>query len=163
MADWEIHKPLGLCSGTGREIEVGQEYFAALVEGPEGLERRDFTAEYWESQRPEVYCFWKARLPEPNQKKKLFVNDEMLMSFFERLTEETEAERLNFRFVLGMILMRKRKLKYESTEIREGQEFWRLRVTGEKRFVEVLNPHLDEAQINQLTEQIGEILHSDDL
>lgn len=161
MADWDIHKPSGLCSGTGDEIEVGQEYFAALVEGPEGLERRDFTAPYWQEQQPEVYCFWKARLPEPNQKKKLFVNDEMLMSFFERLTEETEPERVNFRFVLGLILMRKRKLKYDATEIREDQEFWRLRVTGEKRFVEVLNPHLDEEQVEQLTGQIGEILHSD--
>lgn len=163
MAEWDIHKPTGLCRGTGREIEVGQEYFAALVEGSEGLERQDFTAEYWKSQKPEVYCFWKARLPEPNQKKQLFVNDEMLMSFFERLTDETEDERINFRFVLGLILMRKRKLKYDNTEIRDEQEFWRLRVTGEKRFVEVLNPHLDETQINQLTEQIGEILHRDDL
>ena len=149
MADWDIQKPLGLCSGSGDEIEVGQEYFAALVDGPEGLERRDFSATYWDDQKPEVYCFWKARLPEPNQKKKLFVNDEMLMSFFERLTDETEPERLNFRFVLAMILMRKRKLKYDATEIKDEQEYWRLRVTGQKRFVEVLNPHLDEAQMEQ--------------
>jgi hypothetical protein len=36
MADWEIKKTLGQCFGTGKEFEVGQEYFAALVETEAG-------------------------------------------------------------------------------------------------------------------------------
>ena len=30
MDDWEIKKPLGQCSGTGKVIESGEEYFAAM-------------------------------------------------------------------------------------------------------------------------------------
>ena len=59
MADWEIKKTLGQCFGTGREFEIDEEYFAALVEGDQGLERRDFCAEYWNEAKPSVYCFWK--------------------------------------------------------------------------------------------------------
>ena len=161
MSEWEINKPLGQCSGTERTIESGEEYFAALVETEEGLQRRDFCADYWESQKPDVFCYWKTRLPEPGQKKQLFVDDQMLMAFFERLGKETEPEKINFRFVLAMILMRKRILKYDETINKDDKEVWRLRIVGEKHTVEVVNPHLDEEQLEQLSSQIGEILHTD--
>ncbi|MBN1124437.1 MAG: hypothetical protein JXA82_05465 [Sedimentisphaerales bacterium] len=161
MADWEISKAAGHCCGTGKPFEVGQEYYAALVEGEQNLERRDFSIEYWEQARPKVYCFWKTHMPDENRKKRLLVSDEMLMSFFERLAEETDVEKLNFRFVLALILMRKRKLKYESSENQNETEVWILRVTGENRFVNVVNPHLNEEQIDELSGQMGQILQVD--
>ncbi|HON90153.1 MAG TPA: hypothetical protein PLT20_08520 [Sedimentisphaerales bacterium] len=161
MADWEINKPLGQCSGSGRKIEPGEEYYGALVETEEGLVRRDFSNEYWERERPHVYCFWKTKLAAPNEKRKLFISDDMLMAFFERLANETEAEKVNFRFVLALVLMRKRRLKYDSTKSEGGREIWRLKVSGDKDLVEVVNPHLSEEQIEQLTSQIGQILQAD--
>ncbi len=163
MSDWDIKKPLGQCSGSGKEIEHGTEYFGALVVAEEGLQRRDFCAEYWESEKPDVFCHWKTRLPEPGQKKQLFVDDQMLMAFFERLAAETDPENISFRFVLTLILMRKRLLKYEESRTEDGKEIWRLRIPGDKSAgsVEVVNPHLDEKQIEQLSSQIGEILHTD--
>jgi hypothetical protein len=161
MSDWEINKPLGQCYGTERKIESGEEYFAALVDTDEGLQRRDFCADYWESQKPDVFCYWRTKLPEPGQKKQLFVDDQMLMAFFERLEKEKEQEKINFRFVLALILMRKRILKYDDTRTEDDREIWRLRIVGEKHIVEVINPHLDEEQIEQLSSQIGEILQTD--
>ena len=144
MSEWEINKPLGQCHGTERKIEYGEEYF-----------------DYWESRKPDVFCYWKTRLPEPGLKKQLFVDDQMLMAFFERLEKETEQEKINFRFVLALILMRKRILKYDDTRTENAQEIWRLRIVGEKQIAEVINPHLDEEQIEQLSSQIGEILQTD--
>lgn len=162
MEEWEIDKPVGECYGSGRKIEYGEEYYGALVETGEGLKRQDFCADFWNEQRPEVFCYWKTRLPHPDEKKKLFVDDDMLMAFFERLAGEREQEKVNFRFVLTLVLMRKRRLKYDSSRTEDGEEIWRLRVTGgDKEFVEVINPHLDEEQIEQLSSQIGQILHVD--
>ena len=161
MDEWEINKPLGQCYGTGRKIEYGEEYFGALLETGEGLQRRDFCADYWEKEKPNVFCYWKTRLPHPNQKKQIFVDDEMLLAFFERLGKETEQEKVNFRFVLALILMRKRRLKYDATRVEDGNEIWRLRIVSEKQIVEVINPHLDEEQIEQLSSQIGQILQTD--
>jgi len=161
MDEWEINKPLGQCYGTGRKIEYGEEYFGALVETGEGLQRRDFCADYWEEEKPNVFCYWKTRLPHPSQKKQIFVDDEMLLAFFERLGKETEQEKVNFRFVLALILMRKRRLKYDATRVEDAKEIWRLRIVGEKQIIEVINPHLDEEQIEQLSSQIGQILQAD--
>lgn len=161
MADWVINKPLGECCGTGRQIEPGEEYYGALIETEEGLERRDFSAEYWEKEKPEAFCFWKTKLPDPETKKELFVSDDMLMAFFERLAVETDPEKVNFRFVLALVLMRKRRLKYDATTMEGTKEIWRLRIVGQKEMAEVVNPHLADEQIEQLTAQIGQILQAD--
>ncbi|MHC4265094.1 MAG: hypothetical protein ACYSUK_04080 [Planctomycetota bacterium] len=161
MEEWEIAKPLGQCSGTGKEISPGDKYIGALVETSEGLQRRDFCLDYWLENKPSVYCHWKTKIPLPDQKKQIFVDDEMLIAFFERLEKETDPEKLNFRFVLTLVLMRKRRLKYDSTRTEDGKEIWRLRITGTDDYAEVMNPHIDEEQIEQLSSQIGQILHAD--
>jgi len=161
MDEWEIDKPLGHCYGTGKKIEYGEEYFATLVETEEGLARRDFCADYWWEKRPEVFCYWKTIFAAPDQKKHIFVDNEMLMTFFERLAEETEQEKIDFRFVLALILMQKRRLKYDSSRTEGDKEIWRLKVAGENQFVDVTNPHLNEEQIEQLSSQLSQILQTD--
>ena len=162
MAEWEIKKTLGQCSGTEREFEIGEEFVAAFVQTEEGLQRQDFSADYWQQSQPQVYCFWRTKMADPEEKKKLFIDDQMLMAFFDRLAEEIDPEKINFRFVLTLILMRKRKLKYDGCAIDDdGAEVWSLKVTGQDRFGKVINPHLTEDQIEGLTAQMGQILQAD--
>lgn len=161
MPDWEIEKTLGQCYGTNQKFEVGDEYFAALVETDQGFQRRDYSVEYWQAEKPKVYCYWKTRMPDPGQKKKLFVDDDVLMTFFERLAEETDPERINFRFIITLVLMRRRRLKYNSSRIEDSKEIWNMRVTGQDRNVEVVNPDLTEDKIEQLSSQISQILQVD--
>jgi len=52
-------------------------------------------------------------------------------------------------------------MKYDATRTEDGNEIWRLRIVGDKEIVEVINPHLDDEQIEQLSSQIGEILQTD--
>ena len=161
MDGWEIKRPLGQCSGSGRKIEYDQEYFAALVETAEGLERRDFSVEYWEQNKPQVYCYWKTKLQRPDQKKQIFIDDGMLMSFFERLATETEQEKVNFRFVLGLILIRKRMLVYEEARKEGDKEIWVVRFRGKDQRMDLLDPKLNEQQVLEVSQQLGEILNEE--
>lgn len=161
MDDWAISRSQGTCSETGVEFQPGQDYFAALVETEDGLLRKDYCADFWEKEKPHVYYFWKTRLPDENEKKQIFIDDEMLMAFFERLGKDTDPEKINFRFVITLILMRKRKLKYDSEKTDGDKEIWRLKVPGQGEYVDVINPHLNEEQIGQLSNQLGQILHAE--
>lgn len=161
MGDWDIGRPLGECSGTGRQIQTGEEYYGALVETEQGLQRRDFSQEYWQQNEPSVYCHWKSVLPDADKKRKLFIDDEMLLSFFERLENEQEPEKLDFRFVLTLVLMRKRILKYLGSKIENGTEIWKVRIVPAKTEAQVINPNLGEDQIEHLREQMGQILHGE--
>jgi hypothetical protein len=159
MADWEIKRPLGVCAGTEKAIAPDEEYIATLVETEQGLQRRDYCLDYWNGNKPTVFCYWKSTMPIGEQKKKLFIDDDMLMAFFERLESETDDEKVNFRFVLMLILMRKRLLKYDSSAAVEGKEVWTLRITGRGgETAKVVNPHLAEDKIEQLSGQLGQIL-----
>jgi hypothetical protein len=157
MDKWQVEKPAGRCSGTGRTIDAGEEYFGALVETGEGFMRKDYCVQYWQAEKPEVFCYWKTRMP-TDDKKPVFIDDGMLMAFFDRLEGDAEPERVNFRFVLALILMRKRRLKYDSERNDGGRDFWCLKVAGEGRTAEVLNPHLDEEKVEQLSGQLGQIM-----
>lgn len=161
MAEWEIKKTLGQCCGTGRDLAIDEEYFAALVETDQGLQRQDFCTEYWEDHKPQVYCFWKTRIPSPERKKQIFIDNQMLLAFFDRLAAESDTEKIQFRFVLMLILMRKKCLKYESSRIENGREIWTVRVSGQDRKEEAENPHLTEEQVEQLSAQMSQILQSD--
>jgi len=158
MADWEIHKSLGTCAGNGRAIQPDEEFIATLVEAGGKFERRDYSNEYWTENKPQVYCYWKSKMARPDLKKKIFIDNDMLLAFFERMAEETEEEKVNFRFVLTLILMRKRILKYDSSKTEDGKEIWTVKISGRDETSQVINPHLTEDKIEQLSEQLGQIL-----
>jgi hypothetical protein len=98
---------------------------AALRETATGFERLDVSMAQWPNfDRTDIIGFWQTVMPQAEQKKKLFVDDQLLCELFERLATTTEPAKLNFRFVLGLILMRKRMIIYETTRIEDGREIW---------------------------------------
>ncbi len=163
---YEVSRPHGLCAVCGERIAPDSKFMAALRETAEGFERVDVSLECWEKQdRQNILAFWKTTMPQPEAKKKLFVDDEVLCNLFERLAETTEAAKLNFRFVLGLILMRKRLLIYETTRKDDSagsvREVWIVKLKGRDTQLEMLNPHLTEEQVQDVSKQLGEILNEE--
>ena len=186
MADWEVQRPEGTCAACGETLEPETEFFAALAQNlappseqsavsdqqsapPPPFMRQDFCTRCWENKHPEVFSFWKTRMPAKKQKKKLFVDDGLLVNFFERLAEEEDPKKINFRFVLGLLLMRKKILKYIGTTMDQGRELWTMRFVGQWADAAnqpehpLLNPRLDDEQIQQVSEELTQILHSDEV
>ena len=160
---YEVAKPLGKCHITGEPIAVGEKFMAALRETPMGFERVDVCMSAWpQFDRKDVVAFWTATMPALEQKKKLFVDDEVLCDLFERLKDTTEPPKLNFRFVLGLILMRKKMLIYDtSRNDAEGKDIWTLHFKGREDKLDLLNPKLDEAQVAEVSQQLGQILNEE--
>lgn len=161
MEQWQVQRSEGVCAGTGRKLEPGEGYYAALIDKQDCFERRDYCREYWQEHEPAVYSFWKTRIPVAAQKKKLFVDDEVLINFFERLAGENEPLKVNFRFVLALVLMRKRLLKYEDTRRVNSQEIWSMRFVKQQKIHDVVNPQLGEEQIEEVSRQLSGILRGE--
>jgi hypothetical protein len=159
---YEVAKPLGKCAVSGEPIAVGDKFMAALRETPTGFERIDVSVKAWpDFDRKDVVAFWQATMPALEQKKKLFVDDEVLCDLFERLKDTAEPPKLNFRFVLGLILMRKKMLVYETSRTEAGQDIWVVRFKGREEKLDLLNPRLDEAQVTEVSQQLGQILNEE--
>lgn len=157
---YEVARPGGVCAVSGKPIHPGDRFFAALRETPEGLARVDVLPDHWDSfDKTALLGFWQTTMPRHEQKKKLFVDDAILTELFERLGDATEEPKLNFRFVLGLILMRKRILTYESTRTEDGRELWAMKLKGREQPMDMLNPHLKEEQVADVSRQLTEILN----
>lgn len=156
---YDVARPHGRCHLSGRAIEPGEKFMAALRETAIGFERVDVCLEAWEQfDRSSVLAFWQAVMPRAEAKKRLFVDDTVLCELFERLADASEPAKLNFRFVLGLILMRKRLVVYESTQTEPDREIWRVRMKGRDDSLDLLNPRLNEQQIVEVSQQLNQVL-----
>ncbi|MEE9295579.1 MAG: hypothetical protein V3W34_11540, partial [Phycisphaerae bacterium] len=103
---WQIDKAVGRCAKTGALIDEGEVYYAVLYEQGESFRREEYSVAAWEGLPQGAYCCFKTRMPVKEKKKRLLVDDDVLVNFFRRLKDETRLVRLQFRFVLALILMR---------------------------------------------------------
>jgi hypothetical protein len=158
---WDLATPTGQCAVTGRPIAEGETFYSVLLEEGESFRRVDFSVEAWTGPPEGSFCHFKSRMPVKQKRKKVFVDDEMLISFFRRLEGETEPARVQFRFVLALILMRKRVLKYDAA-MREGDvDIWEMILPKDQSRHRVVNPALTDERIAEVSSQLGVILHSD--
>jgi hypothetical protein len=157
---YDVSRPDGKCAVSGRVIEPGEKFFTALRDGPDRLQRIDVAPEHWDSiDKSHLLGFWQTIMPHPEQKKRMFVDDAILTELFERLADATEEAKVNFRFVLGLILMRKRILSYDGTQVIDGQEVWSMKLRGRDQALNLVNPHLGEDQVAEVSRQLTDILN----
>lgn len=158
----DVPKPHGVCAVSGQPIAAGEKFVAAIRETPEGIERLDVMLEHWPAffeGRTDLLAYWHTVMPHVEVKKKVFVDDEVLCTLFERLADATEEAKVNFRFVLGLVLMRKRLIVYEQTRREEGHDVWVVRLKGREDRLDLVDPKLDESKVADVSQQLGEILN----
>ncbi len=160
---WELEGTTGRCAATGRAFEEGEEFYTVLFEQGESFTRADYSLEGWTEPPERAFCYFKTRVPVKEKKKKLLVDNELLINFFARLADETEPVRVQFRFVLALILMRKRLLRYETTVNQDGVEVWEMTLPRDQSPHRVVNPHLTDDQIEAVSRELTAILHGDAL
>ena len=162
--EWEISRATGRCVTTGRELAEGEFYYTALFETAEGFERKDYSMEGWSGPPEGTFCHWKTRMPVRGKKAaSIAVDNSLLVNLFCRLEEDSSEMRQNFRFVLALLLMRKRLLRLDRTTHQDEREYWQMRLTGEQSLHQVLNPNLTTAEIERLSAQLTAILSGDAL
>ncbi len=160
--EYDIAKAGGQCARCGRPLEPGEEFVATVVEAEGGFERRDHCAACWASAPADegsVFGLWRSRMPQPEQKRKLFVDDDVIIDFFERLAGAEEPAKANFRYVLALVLMRKKRLVYDRSRTDEaGRDVWLMHFRGDGHVHEVVDPKLDEDKIADVSRQLSQIM-----
>ena len=161
MTEWQIARSRHLCSECEKAFQELESYYSALYETAEGFERRDFCMSCWKGPSEEMFSFWKTQVPAKAAKPKRFVDDEVLVDFFSRLEGATEDVKVNFRYILALVLMRKKLVKFEGTRRDESGEYLVVKLRGEDRLQEVRNPDLTEEQIQEVSQELSTILQAE--
>lgn len=164
---YEVGRSTGVCAATQQPIGPGEQYMATLCEreDDDGFVRLDFRMDAWETgHRPErLYSFWRT-CGKPLDNRKALVDDAVLVNLFERLECDEQPQRQAYRFVLALVLMRKKKLKLTGTRRDGDATYWLLRYAGDPPdapVIEVIDPQLDKDRSREVADQLGEILRGD--
>jgi len=172
-APYDIIKTQDICAQSGRAIEIGEVHIAALIESPdeEALVRVAYSLDAWTNgpnlpPGTTLFGFWKRTLPETDEQPKQLVSQEEMFDLFEQLEEATAPKQLAFRYLLALILMRKKKLLFErstpATSTAQGVLVVRQRQKGgEGPIYEVVDPGLDDETILQASEELGQVMNLD--
>lgn len=172
MQSYEVARATGVCASTGRAFEVGEAFIASLwmEPGSEKLQRSDFSLDAWASgARPSGQLFgsWRSVLSPPNTRRRMLIDDNELLDLFLQLGGAGDVKRQAFRYVLALILVRKRLLRVEGSAKR-GVLVVRTRPVGGAAsgepgvVVEVVDPGMDEAMVAEATEQLSAIVANDE-
>jgi len=158
--DWNIQPPTGKCYATGRPFADGEVYYALLVEAPEGLARRDFSAEAWANRTTDekALSFWKTEFsvapPEPQQT----IAQDDAESLLRRMMETADPATENARYILAVMLERKKKFYHRDTVEREGRPclVYEHKETGETFLI--TDPRLKLSELHTVQTQVADLL-----
>src|SRR3954452_11926966 len=111
MIDYQIQPNTRRCSSSQRELLPGEKVYSVLLLEEGKFVRKDFAVEAWQGPPAGAFSFWVNKVAAGESKRRPVVNDELLEDLFGQLEGQHEPAKLNIRYVLALLLMRRRRLR----------------------------------------------------
>ncbi|MCA9236733.1 MAG: hypothetical protein KDA44_14760 [Planctomycetales bacterium] len=113
--DLEVPPATRTCHATGRTIDPGEAFYSEVVWEDGAVVRRDYAADTWRGGNDGAIAWWRCPCADGESvKPKLAPRDVLLNLFAELADQPAEAE---FRYVLGLLLVRRRLLRIEENRV----------------------------------------------
>jgi hypothetical protein len=114
MIDYEVQRCTRHCADTGRELQPGETFYSTLVTDGAQVVRHDYSQQAWHGPPEGVLGWWKARMPERDAKKLHWAPNDVMLELLEGL--ETQPDKQDLRYVLALLLIRRRVVRLEDTQ-----------------------------------------------
>ena len=157
--EWQMPRAGRACASCSRTFDADETFRASLYEARGTYERRDFCLTCSPPQEPAPVGTWQTRRPAAAAGKKAVAFDrEAIYRFFQRLEEADTPEQRQLRFVLALLLWRKRVLKFTATLETDAGECWDFQAPAWGETHRVRRPALAEDQLERLSLQLDQLL-----
>lgn len=141
-----VHRTCGRC---GREFRDGEPLFTAILPSPENrFIRQDYCEPCWSPDPSRVFSYWRSEYP--TRSKPSIEDMSKVQRFFDRLLRKQEEGLEGVTFFTALVLVRKKKLRLLGTRSEGTQEWLRLEKVWDGERVEILDPGIEEAQIDKI-------------
>jgi hypothetical protein len=163
LQQWNIRSRAHQCALTERPFEDGEKHYTAIYFDTEsgGYSRRDIALDAWEQELGErrPFSFWKSVYTKnaPEERPEI-ATKESGMSLLQRMIEEDESYTENARYILALMLERKRVLS--PTVVKETEQgrmlFYENKKTGEAFIIR--DPELRLDEVAGVQEEVATLL-----
>jgi hypothetical protein len=156
--EWSMPRRGEACTGCHRPFAVGEPFVVHLYDAAAGYERREYCKHCQPPARPEPVAVWTTRRPAPAGKCNQSFDRATICGIFERLESAAAPAQVQLRFLLALLLWRKKVLRLERTAQADGWEVWEFVVVQTGATQRVARPDVDERQLEQLSSQLERLL-----
>ena len=158
QTDYHIQENSRKCATTGRALAAGEKFYTAIFDECGQFVRRDYSSEAWQGPPPNTFSFWTGKVPPPEPSRHPRIDADVLFDCFRRLDGCHESNRLSFRYVVALLLMRQKRLQFSATNTVDGIETLTLRCPRSGSVFQVVNPGLAETEMSAVQEQVFQLL-----
>jgi hypothetical protein len=158
MTNYQFHGPARVCSASGRELHAGEKVYSLLRDEAGQFVRTDYAADAWSGPSPGAVAWWAARIPEAGRLTKPTINDDVLVDCFEHLADTPDPARQKFRYVVALLLMRRKRFKFEDARKRDERESLVVRDVRSGRRYEFDDPQLTEPEMDAVRDEVFRVL-----
>lgn len=158
--DYEVERCTRHCGASGRELKEGEEFYSVLVAEKRDVRRHDFSAEAWSGPPESALAWWKSRMPTREAKKGQLAPNEVLLQLFVEL--ERVPEKADMRYVLALLLVRRRVLREEDVEREDaGGEVMVLYSPREEATYRVAAAMPGEGRADEIQAELAKLLYAE--
>jgi len=150
---------------TERHFEDGESFYTAIFPDPEssGYLRKDFSLDAWENRGKDQdapFSFWQSSYRAPVKEAEVEITEESPEDLLRRLIEEDEEHTENVRYILAVMLERKKQLvEVDNQPIANGIiRIYEHRKSGDVFLVKDPNIALD--QVEKLQDEVAILLET---
>jgi hypothetical protein len=168
MSTWTFRRRHGACARCERAFEPDEVHWSALAVAQEQLVREDCCRACWRDLeesaadgRPAWLFWWRTR-HEVARKAGLALNLEAIEALFLGLEGRGETRLRELRYVLCLLLMRKRRLKIERIARDEEGESMLVRRPRRQESLRVFVFDFDAARMGELREELRTVFDSEE-
>jgi hypothetical protein len=158
MTNYQFHGPARVCATSGRELHAGEKVYSLLRDEDGQFVRTDYAADAWPGPPTGAVAWWSARIPEAGRPAKPTINDDILVDCFEHLADTTDPARQKFRYVVALLLMRRKRFKFEDARKREDRETLVVRDARSGHRYEIDDPQLTQSEMDAVRDEVFRVL-----
>ena len=153
MPDWKIDKRKARCGSCDRDFESREEHYSAIVQNPEGFQRRDFCIRCWDGKSDEPFSYWRTESPEKQERR--LENVQAMIDFFCRLTSGPleDGTRRKVTYLVSLLLLRRRRLKL----IRTASGKVELEKAWDGETITIPDPVIAEEELEGLKQEMEQL------
>lgn len=155
--EYEIQRFTRHCAKTERELKPGETFFSILVSEGARVVRQDIAADAWQGPPEGVLGWWKSQVPAQVTNKVHWAPNDVMLDLLERW--EHDPAQHDIRYVLSLLLVRRRVLRLEDTETNEaGQETSILYCPRREATYRVLTVMPSDERAKAIQDELAELL-----
>jgi hypothetical protein len=160
--EWTIQGRTHHCAATGRPFADGEFFYALLFDEKAGYRREDLSEEAWKARPPEgaaPFSFWRMKYTPPPPATPETLGKQTAEDLLRRYMEEASPEHGNARYLLAVMLERKRILKEIETKRAEDGTLLRIYEHGKTGEIFIVpDPQLRLDQLEEVQQQVAQFL-----